>query len=201
MGVLGAWAAYNLIVAPPTTVYYGPDFYYYLSDPSVGWFYSDDYSQYYDYYYRPSRERFASSGEFRHPFRYAGAFLSTQEFINLTTVIGNMDLDHQAAFRRAITSMADQFRMELSQLWKTSNPLTPGSLVVTDFEVLGSDQAVLIEGFADNGSEQLPLRAVLNLQDSVRSQFFIASSPTPTPDDQAQLNRLDEFARGFSDGR
>jgi hypothetical protein len=96
--------------------------------------------------------------------------------------------------------LGDYLQAQLSRIWQTPTPLAPGSVVVTGYQFLAVDRALVMDGFVDNGQSQFPFRAVLDLHFSKRTMIYLASGPTPTADDLAQVAQMNQLIYGLTIG-
>ena len=179
--------------------YYGfhpvSDIQIYFYNPMVHWFYIGTWDeQYYRTWYAGE---YAAYPQLNHPFEYYGVYYPTDNLRQLLFGLSAMPVERQAVFRTEVSSFTQDLTQQLANQLKTHVTLSKGDVVITHYEILGSDEAVEVEGFVNFQNKSHNFKGMINLLSSDhaspnRTQVFVATSSAEGPTDP-QLKALDSL--------
>ena len=157
--------------------YYAIDNYFY--NPLFAFFYVVDVALLDAEYYNAWGPDYYAAYYSPNPYRYAGVFFPTQEFVDLNLGMAAYDVNVQVAYRNALTSINATLEQQLNL------QLGPNSLTINHYQMLPGEAGAVIEGFVTTGSEELPFKALISLSDPSLTEVYI-----PTVDSIDDLNNL-----------
>ena len=193
--VWDAWHAHHFYGG----YYYGfhpiPNIEIYFYNPMVHWFYIGTWDdQYYRTWYASEYEAYPALNR---PFQYYGVYYPTDNLRQLLFGVSAMSVDKHAAFRSQINTFTQDITQQLANQLKTHVVLSKGDLVITHYEILGYDDAVVLEGAVNFQSKSHNFKGMINLNptdtsEAHRTQAFVAVS-SENPPGQDQLSSLDQL--------
>jgi len=179
--------------------YYGfhpvPDIQIYFSNPLVHWFYVGTWDD--QYYHTWYAGEYSAYPQLNHAFKYYGIFYPTDNLRQLLFGVSAMPVDKQANFRDEISVFTENLTQQLANELRTHVVLSKGDMVVTHYENVGNDNAIVMEGFVNFQNHSHNFKNLLNLDDTDKAsqrrvQVFVASSAANPPTDE-QLKMLDSL--------
>ncbi len=187
--------------------YYGfhpvPDIQLYFYNPLVHWFYIGTWDD--DYYRTWYGQEYEAYPNLNHPFDYFGVFYPTDNLRQLLFGVSAMSVEKQAKFRSRISTFTQELTQQLANQLKSHVVLSKGDVVITHYEILGYDDAIVLEGFANFQTKTHNFKSMINLTDNgpVQTEVFVAPSSEnpPSPDQLKSLDALNatiDTIRGVS---
>jgi len=173
--------------------YYGfhpvPDINVYFYNPMVHWFYVSSWDpQYYHAWYA---DEYQANPEIDRPFEYFGVYFPTDNLRQLLFGVSGMPVDKQAHFRSSIIDFTRKLTQQLANASRSHVALSKGDIVITHYEILGYDDAVVVEGFATHQKQAYNFKGMMSLTGQPEEKVFVTSTlEDPSPVDLRNLDDL-----------
>jgi hypothetical protein len=162
----------------------------YFYNPSVYWFYAGTFDE--DYYRSWYQDHYDEYPEFHKSFEYHGVYYPTENLRQLLFGVSAMPPEKQAAFRDAITAFTQRLAQNMANGLGTRVTLTQGDAVVTHYEIIGYDDAIVLEGMVSHNGNAYNFRGLLDLGQPQQTAVFVPATwdKNPTPQQLAELDAL-----------
>lgn len=181
--------------------YYGfhpcPDINIYFYNPMVHWFYVSTWDPH--YYHVWYADEYQASPQLDRPFEYFGVYYPTDNLRQLLFGVSGMSVEKQNHFRLSMIPFTQKVAQQLANVTHQHVALSKGDIVVTHYEILGYDDAVVMEGFVTHQNQTYNFKGLIGLESQPEEQVFLAGtndSPSPT-----ELQNLDILNRSINDIR
>jgi hypothetical protein len=162
----------------------------YFYNPVVYWFYARNAD---DYYYRNwYRAEYDAYPALHAPFEFPGLYYPTENLRQLLFGVSAMPVDRQVRFREAIALFTRRLAQNLANSFNTHVRLVNGDIVVTHYEILGYDEAVVLEGLVSFNGGGYHFKGLLDLQTPAQTNVFAPVALDVEPS-AAQIQSLDEL--------
>lgn len=163
------------------------EFYTYFSNPCVAWFYNEYDAEFYQPFYGRYVARYPELGR---GYNHIGIYLPTEEFMAMNVALSDLSIEMQVNYRRAMVFLGDR----LAERYRA--PIARHQVIVNHYAMLPSNRAVVIEGFVDNESTQMPFKALVDLNNADNSELFAVSAwkseETPTVEQSQDLYEMND---------
>jgi len=190
----GFYGGYHYDVRPCRTIqenYYNPVVYWSYTNPEretnstseTEYYYRTSYGSDYDYY-----------EELRKPFLYAGLFLPTEEFKDLSIWVSNLNASRQSVYRKALTQFVGLVKVRMAAAGLGTQALKRNDIVINHYQTLPEDRGVVVEGFMNIANFQKPFKVLLDMEQADETMVFIpmASDDEPTESDLVELVKIND---------
>lgn len=167
---------------PVRTVSDISDYFYY---PTVYWLYNEDVDN--DY----NQDWYGSDYQPYQAFDYPGVFYPTDTIRDLAVEIAGLPYNVQANFRSALNIFVAKLQDAVNDNLQTAITFDRGDITVDHYQNL-DNQALVLEGFVDNGSTSLAFKALVDLNNPDQTIVFVPASQDPTADDLAALDAMNQ---------
>ena len=168
--------------------YYDIDTYFW--NPTIYWFYSNDYD---DYYYRNwYGNDYDTYRDLQRSFQYVGVFFPTEEFRDLNLAVSVMSARTQVNYRAAMVEMTNRLAQETSTRGGFGI-LQRDDVVVTHFQLLPEDNGIVVEGFVGQDRSQFAFKAFLDLDYPGSTMVFVPTVYSGGSYSDNDLYRLDQI--------
>ena len=165
-------------------------------NPMVYWLFSPYHDPY--YYQTWYVNEYHSYPTLKTPFLYNGIYYPTENLKTLLVAVSAMPVDRQAKFRDAISSFSQDIAQQLADITNRHVQLSTGDIVITHYEVLGYDDAIVVEGFVGQSGREFQFKGLLDLNHPELSLSFIPSDLNKDPN-ELNLTRLDLLNQRIKD--
>jgi hypothetical protein len=162
----------------------------YFYNPMVYWFYAKSFDdQYYRNWYQTSYEAYP---KLQKPFEYHGLYYPTENLRLLLFGVSAMPVEKQVAFRDSVEVFTKKLAQNLADNFNTHVKLAKGDISITHYEILGYDDAIVLEGAVIFNGNVLNFKGFLDLSNpgSTKVVAPISLDKEPTAD---QIKRLDDI--------
>ncbi|MFI5205771.1 MAG: hypothetical protein ACHQVK_02425, partial [Candidatus Paceibacterales bacterium] len=162
----------------------------YFYNPMVHWFYVGAYDEY--YYRNWYKAEYDAYPELHRPFEYHGVYYPTENLRQLLFGVSAMPVEKQARFRTSVSFFTKSVAQKMANGLNTHVKLGSGDIAVTHYEIIGSDNAVVLEGVVTFQNNSYNFKGLLDLETPERSDAFVPASwdKNPTPEQLATLDGL-----------
>jgi hypothetical protein len=165
------------------------DLYFY--NPMVYWFYMPNYNQqYYATWYNGSE--YEAYPTLHYAFAYHGLYYPTENLKQLLFGVSAMTIDRQVQIRAAITVFTKGLAQESANVLNQHVRMSNGDIVITHYEILGSDESIDLEGFISINGTEYDFKGLLDLQNPQLTSVFIPKSLESEPSSQ-QVQTLNQM--------
>ena len=167
----------------------------YFYNPMVYWFYTPYWD---DFYYRTwYATEYNAYPDLNRPFPFYGVWYPTDNLRQLLFGASAMSAEKQAAFRSQVQVFTQMVTQELANQVQTHVSLSKGDIALTHYEIVGYDDAVILEGAVSFQSKTYNFKGLVNLNAANKdkehqTQVFLAAS-SESPPTQGQLKQLDQL--------
>ncbi len=126
------------------------------------------------------------------PFGYPGLSYPTDNLRQLLFAVSAMPVERQASFRDSISIFTQRIAQSLANFTGQRVTLSKGDIVITHYEALGYDEAVVMVGFVNHNGTSYNLKGLLDLQNPPQTSVFapVSLDSAPTPAQIQSLNQL-----------
>jgi hypothetical protein len=174
--------------------YYGfhpvPEIDLYFYNPMVYWFYQPAIDEgYYRNWYGPHYDAYPILHQ---PFAYHGLYYPTENLRLLLFGVSAMTVDKQVNFRQSMNLFTQELAQNMANSLHTHVRLANGDVVITHYEMLGTDEGVVVEGFVNMGEMDYNFKGVLDLNVPARTEVLAPVSMDQDPTVQ-QLTTIDHI--------
>jgi len=170
------------------------EFYTYFNNPCVSWFYNDYDAEFYRPYYSEYYQRYPDLAV---GYNHVGIYFPTEQFINLNVSLSGMPIEYQVHYRRSMNFLSERL------IERARGPIGRHEVLVTHYQMLPENRAVIVEGFVDARGQHVPFRALVDLFDANRSRLFAVGAwgenRMPSPEETEDLYYLNDQV-GFYGG-
>lgn len=162
----------------------------YFYNPMVHWFYVGAWDEH--FYKTWYKTEYVAYPQLHKPFEYFGVYYPTDNLRQLLFGVSGMTVEKQAQFRTSIEDFTKKLTQQLANGLKQRVVLSKGDIVVTHYEVLGYDDAVVMEGFVTHQGKAYNFKGLLSLEPSEEQQVFVATTVDAAPTGE-QIQNLDSL--------
>jgi hypothetical protein len=134
----------------------------YFYNPLVFWFYSGTFN---DYYYRNWYvAEYDSYPQLHKAFQYHGIYYPTENLRQLLFGVSGMTVQKQVQFREAINVFTKKMAQNMANILGQHIRLSSGDITVTHYEIVGYDEAIVLEGFVTHQGTGYDFKGFLDLR-------------------------------------
>lgn len=164
----------------------------YFYNPMVYWFYVGSANEY--YYRNWYKAEYDAYPQLRKPFEYSGMFYPTENLRQLLFGVSGMTVEKQVQFRDSVSLFTVKLAQNLANVLHAHIQLAKGDVIITHYEILGYDEAVVLEGIVTANGAGQNFKGVLDLQNPAQTTVIapIALNAEPTTD---QIKTIDDLNR------
>jgi hypothetical protein len=182
--------------------YYGfhpiPDVSIYFYNPLVHWFYIGTWD---DHYYRTwYGNEYEAYPEMHHAFPYYGVYYPTDNLRQLLFGVSAMPVDKQARFRDGMIRYTRDATQEVANNSHDHVTLSNGDIVITHYEILGSDDGVDLEGIINHNNKSYNFKGLINLDTANSVNVFVTGNGETAPSTE-QVRQLDVLNHSIDEVR
>lgn len=162
----------------------------YFYNPLVYWFYVGAFNEaYYRTWYQGEYDAYP---ELHQSFGYPGLYYPTENLRQLLFGVSAMPVANQVHFRQAVSVFTQRLAQSLANRLGVRITLSKGDIVVTHYEILGTDDGIELEGFATHNGSSFDFKGLLDINTPSNTSVIapVALDATPT---SAQIQSLDEM--------
>jgi hypothetical protein len=162
----------------------------YFYNPSVYWFYVGSFDE--GYYRSWYQDHYDAYPQFHKAFEFHGVYYPTDNLRQLLFGVSAMPSDKQARFRTAITNFTRLLAQGLANGLGKKVTLTKGDIAVTHYEIIGYDDAIVLEGVVNHNNKTYNFKGLLDLETPGQTSVFVPATwdKDPTPEQLAKLDEL-----------
>jgi hypothetical protein len=164
------------------------DAYFYY--PTVYFLYNDDVDD--DY----NRDWYGSDYRHYDAFNYSGVFYPTDTIRDCAIEVSGLPYAVQGNFRTGLNVFVARLQDAVNANLQVSITFDRGDVTVNHYKNL-KNQALVLEGFVDNGTTSLAFKAFLDLNDPNQTSVFVPADQTPSAEDLANLNSMNQRIIGL----
>jgi hypothetical protein len=162
----------------------------YFYNPLVYWFYVGAAN---DAYYRTwYAADYDAHPELHRPFAYPGLYYPTENLRQMLFGVSAMPIDKQIRFREAMGLFTQRIAQNLANATGQHVLLSKGDITVTHYEVVGYDDAIVLEGFVNFNGNSHDFKGMLDLENPAQTTVIapISLDVAPTPPQVQTLDAL-----------
>jgi len=169
-----------------------PDIGIYFYNPMVYWLYVGAADPY--YYHNWYGSEYTAYPELSKPFSYPGLYYPTENLRQLLFGVSGMPVQKQAQFRTAISVFTKKVAQRMANGLNQRVNLSSGDVAVNHYEILGYDDAVVLEGVINFQGKVYNFKGLVNIENPGSSDVFIPATwdQNPTPEQLATLDGLNQ---------
>jgi hypothetical protein len=162
----------------------------YFYNPLVYWFYVRNFDeQYYRNWYTAEYDAYP---QLHTPFMYAGLYYPTENLRQLLFGVSAMTVQKQIHFREGVSLFTKKLAQSLANSFGSRIRLTTGDIVVSHYEVLGYDEAIVLEGLVTAAGKDYNYKGLIDLRNPGMTVVFAPASLDVAPT-AAQIHSLDQL--------
>jgi hypothetical protein len=168
----------------------------YFYNPVVYWFYANKFDEpLYRSWYVTEYEAYP---QLHRPFMYHGVYFPTENLRLLLFGVSAMSVQKQVQFRDAITLFTQRMAQALADKFSEKVRLSTGDITVTHYELLGFDDAVVLEGFVTVDDKAYDFKGLLDLKDTNSTAVIAPVSLDKKPSTE-QIKTLEGLNKRISE--
>ncbi len=164
----------------------------YFYNPMVYWFYAakldDSYNR--NWY----KAEYNAYPELQRPFEYHGLYYPTENLRQLLLGVSAMPVEKQARFRTAIQTFTKKLAQQMANGLGRHVKLSNGDIAVTHYEIIGYDDAAVMEGIVNFEGKSFDFKGFVDLEKPEKTLAFVPASEnsSPTGNETTQLDAMND---------